>query len=177
MSKPRKPASGNTSKVSKAIKRRPAVITPEILDRQFEEDGQEDTLSSPDEGETESAEDAVSEIEPSEQEMEGSMPVPAGIDANLVAPTSDKDGAIVQHDLLKRYLEEVSKYSLLSPEEEFQLAMRLKETGDLDAARSLVRANLRLVVKIAMEYRSAYQNVMDLKIGRASCRERVYVLV
>ncbi|MEE2744590.1 MAG: sigma-70 family RNA polymerase sigma factor, partial [Bdellovibrionota bacterium] len=38
----------------------------------------------------------------------------------------------------------------------------LEETGDIEIARKLVLANLRLVVKIAMEYRSAYQNVMDL---------------
>lgn len=65
-------------------------------------------------------------------------------------------------DIFKRYLDEVSRYPLLSPEEEFGLALRLRDSGDLDAARQLVRANLRLVVKIAMEYRSAYQNVLDL---------------
>ncbi len=39
---------------------------------------------------------------------------------------------------------------------------QLNETGDLETAKKLVVANLRLVVKIAMEYRSAYKNVMDL---------------
>ncbi len=65
-------------------------------------------------------------------------------------------------DPLKRYLLEVSKYPLLTPEEELAAATRMHEKGDIEAAKILVRANLRLVVKIAMEYQSAYQNVLDL---------------
>lgn len=79
-----------------------------------------------------------------------------------VTESSASGIAAAQHNLLKQYLAEVSKYKLLAPEEEFRLAVQLKESGDIDAARQLVRANLRLVVKIAMEYRSAYQNIMDL---------------
>ena len=47
-------------------------------------------------------------------------------------------------------------------EQEQALTKALEETGDIEIARKLVLANLRLVVKIAMEYRSAHQNVMDL---------------
>lgn len=65
-------------------------------------------------------------------------------------------------DNLQRYMREVSRYKLLSPEEEKELTRQLQETGDIDVAKKLVAANLRLVVKIAMEYRSAYKNVMDL---------------
>jgi RNA polymerase sigma-32 factor len=72
------------------------------------------------------------------------------------------DQIVARNDLLRRYIEDISRFPLLAPEEEFALACRLKEHGDLDAAKRLVSANLRLVVKIAMEYRSAYQNVMDL---------------
>ena len=49
-----------------------------------------------------------------------------------------------------------------TPKEEFQLAAKLAKTGDLDAAKRLVSANLRLVVKIAFEYRSMYSNLLDL---------------
>jgi RNA polymerase sigma-32 factor len=49
---------------------------------------------------------------------------------------------------------------LISSEEE--LLKELEQTGDIDVAKKLVLANLRLVVKIAIEYRSAWQNVMDL---------------
>jgi RNA polymerase sigma-32 factor len=43
-----------------------------------------------------------------------------------------------------------------------ELAIRLRDQGDLDAAKALVSANLRLVVKIAFEYRNFYANVLDL---------------
>ncbi|MCB9062897.1 MAG: RNA polymerase factor sigma-32 [Halobacteriovoraceae bacterium] len=79
---------------------------------------------------------------------------------------SSKDLAIYKpkdlKDPLYQYLEEVSKYKLLTIEEEKELLEKLKNTGDIETAKKLVTANLRLVVKIAMEYRNAYQNVMDL---------------
>jgi RNA polymerase sigma-32 factor len=53
-------------------------------------------------------------------------------------------------------------YPPISREEEHELAVKWAEEGDLDAARRLVLANLRLVVKIAMEYRRAWTNVLDL---------------
>ncbi|MEE2742556.1 MAG: RNA polymerase factor sigma-32 [Bdellovibrionota bacterium] len=65
-------------------------------------------------------------------------------------------------DPLTIYIREINRYDLLSIEQEQALAKALEETGDIEIARKLVLANLRLVVKIAMEYRSAYQNVMDL---------------
>ena len=65
-------------------------------------------------------------------------------------------------DPLKQYLKEISRHKLLSREEEEDLTKKLHETGDIEVAKKLVMANLRLVVKIAMEYRSAYKNVMDL---------------
>lgn len=65
-------------------------------------------------------------------------------------------------DPLTQYVREISRYKLLTPEEEEALLKELQETGDIDVAKKLVLANLRLVVKIAIEYRSAWQNVMDL---------------
>lgn len=65
-------------------------------------------------------------------------------------------------DPLTLYLREISKYELLSPEQEKALSKAFVETGDIKMAKQLVTANLRLVVKIAMEYRSAFENVMDL---------------
>lgn len=65
-------------------------------------------------------------------------------------------------DPLTVYLKEISRYKLLSPEEEAELTQALLETGDIEVAKKLVVANLRLVVKIAMEYKSAWQNLMDL---------------
>jgi RNA polymerase sigma-32 factor len=54
---------------------------------------------------------------------------------------------------LSRYLSEIRKFPLLTSEEEFMFAKRLKEHGDPEAARRLVTSHLRLVAKIAMGYR------------------------
>jgi RNA polymerase sigma-32 factor len=70
--------------------------------------------------------------------------------------------ALTRFDPLQAYLREVQRHSLLTPEEEHSLAVRYTETGDVDAAARLVTSNLRLVVKIAYEYRRAYRNIMDL---------------
>lgn len=63
---------------------------------------------------------------------------------------------------LQRYMREVSRHPLLTREEEHALAVRYRETGDLDAAYRLVTANLRLVVKIAHEYHRSTFNLLDL---------------
>jgi RNA polymerase sigma-32 factor len=54
---------------------------------------------------------------------------------------------------LSRYLEEIRRFPMLEPQEEFMLAKRWREHGDRDAAHRLVTSHLRLVAKIAMGYR------------------------
>jgi RNA polymerase sigma-32 factor len=54
---------------------------------------------------------------------------------------------------LTRYLEEIRRFPMLEPEEEYMLAKRWREHGDRDAAHKLVTSHLRLVAKIAMGYR------------------------
>jgi RNA polymerase sigma-32 factor len=54
---------------------------------------------------------------------------------------------------LARYLQEIRKFPMLAPEEEYMLAKRWKEHEDPDAAERLVTSHLRLVAKIAMGYR------------------------
>ncbi len=54
---------------------------------------------------------------------------------------------------LSRYLQEIRKFPMLSPEEEFSLARRWREDGDTEAAHRMVTSHLRLVAKIAMGYR------------------------
>ena len=51
---------------------------------------------------------------------------------------------------LNRYLAEIKKFPILTPEEEFMLAKRWTEHQDTDAAAKLVNSHLRLVAKIAM---------------------------
>jgi RNA polymerase sigma-32 factor len=81
-----------------------------------------------------------------------SLPIPA--------PRADRE--IRPADALAAYMAELRKYPPISREEEHELAVRWVEHGDRDAARRLALANLRLVVKIAMEYRRAWTNVLDL---------------
>lgn len=54
---------------------------------------------------------------------------------------------------LSRYLDEIRKFPMLKPDEEFMLAKRWREHDDRDAAHKLVTSHLRLVAKIAMGYR------------------------
>jgi RNA polymerase sigma-32 factor len=63
---------------------------------------------------------------------------------------------------LNRYLAEIKKFPILSPEQEFMLAKRFQEHGDTDAAAQLVTSHLRLVAKIAMGYRGYGLPVSEL---------------
>jgi RNA polymerase sigma-32 factor len=74
-----------------------------------------------------------------------------------------EETSLVPYDPLRRYLLEISKYPLLSKEEEQNLALAYKEKKDPRAAYLLVVSNLRLVVKIAMEYQKTWRtDLMDL---------------
>jgi len=69
----------------------------------------------------------------------------------------------VSYDALQAYLAEIRRIPLLKPEEEHSLAVRYRETGDMKAAYRLITANLRLVVKIALEYQRQWMlNLLDL---------------
>ena len=54
---------------------------------------------------------------------------------------------------LSRYLDEIRRFPMLEPHEEYMLAKRWREHGDREAAHKLVTSHLRLVAKIAMGYR------------------------
>jgi len=76
---------------------------------------------------------------------------------------SSSDTALVKFDPLQRYLAEISKYKLLTREQEIELGKRVQEEGDTEAAYVLITANLRLVVKIALEFQRVWmQNLLDL---------------
>lgn len=70
--------------------------------------------------------------------------------------------SLVPADPLRRYLAEVGKFPMLSEDQEKSLVAQYRATADPEAARQLVGSHLRLVVKIAMEFRKAYWNLMDL---------------
>jgi len=74
-----------------------------------------------------------------------------------------KDKSLASYDPLQRYLMEVSHYKLLTKEEEYQLAVQYREKKDQYSAYKLVTGNLRLVVKIALEFHRAWvMSLLDL---------------
>ena len=60
------------------------------------------------------------------------------------------------------YMAEINRFEILSAEEEFRLAVRLRKFNDMEAAEKLVVCNLRFVVKIAHEYRNYGIKLADL---------------
>jgi RNA polymerase sigma-32 factor len=72
------------------------------------------------------------------------------------------DKSLARLDTLQVYMQEVQRHPLLTAEQEKELAEEYHKTGNVDIAAKLVTANLRLVVKLAYEYRRAYRNIMDL---------------
>ncbi|HYO98550.1 MAG TPA: RNA polymerase factor sigma-32 [Polyangiaceae bacterium] len=120
------------------------------------------------------AEDADEESDPDDLDQEPE-PVDAGSEAEVLeaagevltdegAGASEETGrsGLARMDALQVYMREVQRHPLLSPDEEHSLAVNYSKSGDVTAAARLVTANLRLVVKIAYEYRRAYRNMTDL---------------
>ncbi len=94
---------------------------------------------------------------------EGVEDEPASQPMSLVPVPSPDDGtSLARLDPLGRYLREISSYSLLTAEEERELAMSYRRDGDVQSAVRLATGNLRLVVSIAFQYRNTWQNVLDL---------------
>ncbi len=77
-------------------------------------------------------------------------------------PAPPRDGGLTRYDPLRAYMAEVARHPVLSREEEHELALHYRDTGDVAAAYRLVAANLRLVVKIAHEYRRTAFQLLDL---------------
>jgi len=88
-------------------------------------------------------------------------------------PSGDE---LIRADPFTRYLAEIRRYPLLSREQEQAFAEAFYVGGDVEAGRKLVTGNLRLVVKLALEYRRAWAQVLDLvqegNIGLAEAVKR-----
>src|SRR4030065_32440 len=63
---------------------------------------------------------------------------------------------------LESYLVQINRFALLTPEEEFKLAVRYRKHNDIEAAQKLITANLRFVVKVTFEYKSYGVKLLDL---------------
>lgn len=83
--------------------------------------------------------------------------------ADIEEREEQKPGSsIVSIDPLRKYLKEIQDFTSLTREEELALALRYHKTGDPEAAYQLVTANLRLVVKMAFQFRRTWTNLLDL---------------
>ncbi len=139
-------------------------IVVEVLPKGEEAADPEAELDEEPEGDEDSAgAEALGEVElVSDDELEA-------IESEIVrrsASTSSKAAAsttaLARRDPMAAYMAEVRRHPLLTREEEYELAVRWVEDGDTEAAKKLVTSNLRLVVKIAHDYRRAHQNILDL---------------
>jgi len=85
------------------------------------------------------------EIEEDQEEPEAALPVPSDL------------------DLVQRYIREANRFALLTPDEEKALTSHFHETGDREAGSRLITSNLRLVIKIALEFQKYWmKNLLDL---------------
>ncbi len=96
-----------------------------------------------------SLEEVVSRIDSSQASETSNLPVLSKSD-------------LVRHDPLQSYLQEIRHIPILTREEEHELAVKFKTTGDRKLGLKLVMANLRLVVMIAREHQRNVQNILDL---------------
>lgn len=149
----KKPAGKKAARKQRAAKepRLPEKIAPEAVEEDLETEEGEDEEGLPYEA-------------LGAEEMEGAEEEDAGEEIDYHAegavPSIRAGGA--QMDALSAYMQEASRHPILTREQEHDLAVEWKEQGDTDAARALIEHNLRLVVKIAWEYRSAHRNLLDL---------------
>ena len=95
--------------------------------------------------------------EKKQEELEGEGASPAALPERAVKP-----GTLAPADPLQHYLAMVRAIPRLTPDEEHQLAVRVRKHNDPDAARQLVMANLWLAVSLAFEFRNQFQNMLDL---------------
>jgi RNA polymerase sigma-32 factor len=116
------------------------------------------------EQESESTEALEPVLEPDAIEPEVLAPETAGTDLVETEETLPvrAEPDLARADALQRYMAEVARHPLLTREEEHDLAARYVQTRDPHLAYKLVTANLRLVVKIAHEYRRAAFSLLDL---------------
>ena len=145
----------------KGGKKKPDVI--DVGDKPADANGETD--ASDEEAEEEAEEGADLDIAAAAAPIDVGDEIVDEVDIPLEVPEDKVDrrtGSLAKRDPMAAYMRETRRYPLLTPEEEKELAVRLVEHGDTAAARRLIEANLRLVVKIAYEYRRAHKNLLDL---------------
>lgn len=114
-------------------------------------------------GEAREADEVIDASESDESSVEFSSIEDAVSRADMEAKSSvGASSDLVRYDPLQSYLQEIRRIPILSREEEHELAVKYKTTGDRKIALKLVMANLRLVVMIAREHQRNVHNILDL---------------
>jgi RNA polymerase primary sigma factor len=118
------------------------------------------------------AEPEAPEPEPTDEELlkeEAAKPAETELEVVAVEAETEESAAPRERErsgydgdtAIKLYLREIGQVKLLTPEEEIQLAARIKK-GDKKAREQMIKANLRLVVKIARDYEGIGLPLLDL---------------
>jgi RNA polymerase sigma-32 factor len=98
-------------------------------------------------------------------EMAG-LPIEAGPEVEAGSQAADvsveAEPMPTDYSTIGAYLHELRRYPLMTREEEHEVAVRYAQSAEQGLAARLITANLRLVVKIAQEYRRAHRNILDL---------------
>lgn len=164
--------SKSSKKSSRSAKRNEA-ITPEVLpadDELLDSEPQEPLIAEDDEGQDPDDllldDDGASELDDSidgDGSLDDIKALSTGVHDPSLLPKVAESHAIRPRENLQIYLREISRFPMLEPEEELELARRVCKDGDPDAAFKLVSSHLRLVVRIAMDFQRRWmQNVLDL---------------
>ena len=95
------------------------------------------------------------------------LPLDGGPDNEASASASTESATSSEpmpsdYSTIGAYLHELRRYPLMTREEEHEVAVRFAQSAEQALAARLITANLRLVVKIAQEYRRAHRNILDL---------------
>jgi RNA polymerase sigma-32 factor len=97
----------------------------------------------------------------SKQDLEPALE-PGEQPSTALVPARRGDEALVPADPLARYLSWIREFPVLPADQQMELARAYKQDGDRAAATTLLRSNLRLVVKIAYEYRRRWVEMLEL---------------
>ena len=106
---------------------------------------------------------------PKDPKAENGFPKPEEMGASAIVSKAEESSAPVERErssydgdtAIKLYLREIGQVKLLTPQEEIELAARIKK-GDKKAREQMIKANLRLVVKIARDYEGIGLPLLDL---------------
>jgi RNA polymerase sigma-32 factor len=112
-----------------------------------------ETTADPMRGVEERGEAAKADLDDREQGAESG-------ESRALTPAAGR--SLAPFDPFRRYMAEISKYPPLDREEERELARRYRDTGDRESLFRLITANLMLVVRIALSFRRAARNLLDL---------------